>query len=400
MAGFPVQFSSAGPVPTPPATLNAALISLVASQVPDYTAVLPGSLIEDMSSTAVGALATMDQARVDAINSVSPYVANPYLLALLGAQLGIAQGLPANGSVFVVFTGTAGYVIPPGFLVSDGTNQYAIIDGGVIATGGMSSPLYAVATASGVFPIAAGTVTQIVTSVPSPYTGMTVTNHLAGVPAQAAETVESYRARLLAASQVAISGTQTYLKTLLYQVPGVVQRLVSVLQNGSIWEVIVGGGDPYEVAYAIYQGVSSLGLLDGSSTTPRNITVSIFDTPNTYSVVYVNPPSQELTCAITWNTTLPNFSSGLLFDQLAIAAASSYFNSIPVGNPINLNALTAAIQDATASVLTPVNLTSLSYVVKYGGTTQSPTAGTQIIPSVDSETYLYALAADVTCVQG
>jgi hypothetical protein len=53
----------------------------VAAEVPDYTANLPGSLIEDISSTDVQALATIDQARVDAINSFSPYGANAFALA-------------------------------------------------------------------------------------------------------------------------------------------------------------------------------------------------------------------------------------------------------------------------------------------------------------------------------
>ena len=59
------------------------LVALVASENPDYTANLPGSLIEDIASTDVGALTGIDQARVDAINSVTPYGANAFVLAQL-----------------------------------------------------------------------------------------------------------------------------------------------------------------------------------------------------------------------------------------------------------------------------------------------------------------------------
>ena len=48
------------------------------------------------------------------------------------------------------------------------------------------------------------------------------------------------------------TGTTQLLKTLLGQVPGVQQRLVSTRKKSTGWEVIVGGGDPYLVAYAIY----------------------------------------------------------------------------------------------------------------------------------------------------
>lgn len=399
MAGLPpLLFNASGPVATPPATLNANLIALVSTMAPGYTAELPGSLIEDLSSTATGALMTIDQARVDAVNNVAPGTANPYILAQQGQAFGVPQGLAANGSVFVVFTGSAGYVIPPGFLVSDGTNQYAIQDGGVIATGGTSSPLYAVATNSNVFAIPPGSVNQIVTSVPSSYT-LTVTNPLAGVPAQAPETIESYQARVLQAFQVAISGTQTYLKTLLNKVPGVSSRLIAVLINSGRWEVICGGGDPYQVAGAIYAGVSSVGLLTGSSTSGRDITVSIYDVPDTYEIVYVNPPLQTVTIAATWNTTLPNFTSSATVNQYIIGAIQAYINGILVGQPINLLVLYSSVQKAVSPVLAPVNLTTLTFSVTINSSPVTPTAGTSIIPS-DPESYFYISPSGATSVQG
>ena len=394
----PLLFDASGPVVTPPATLNADLIALVAAERPGYTANLPGSLIEDISSTDTGALATIDQARVDAVNSVTPYAANPYILAQLGVQFGLPQGLPSNGSAFVVFTGSAGYVIPPGFVVSDGTNQYAVQDGGTIATGGSSESLYVVATNSSTFAIPAGSINAIVTSVPSPYT-LTVTNALAGTPALAAESIESYRSRLLAAYRVSISGTQTYLKTLLLAVPGVAARLVAVLQNSTNWEVICGGGDPYQVAGAIYAGVSQIGLLVGSATTARNITVSLYDAPDTYSIVYVDPPAQTVEVAVTWNTTLTDFTAGAAVNQYIIAAVLSYINSIMVGQPINLLVLQERVQLAVAPVLPVPNLTTLLFVVKINGSVVDPTAGTSIIPS-DPESYMSIAPTAATSVQG
>ena len=145
-SSLPLLFTASGPIATPPATLLQNLLAAVEAQVPGYTANLPASLIDDISGTDVGALATIDQARVDAVNNVSPYGANPYILAMLGQQFGLPQGLAANGSAYVVFTGSPGYVIPAGFLVGDGTNQYAIQDGGTIATNGLSPSLYVVAT--------------------------------------------------------------------------------------------------------------------------------------------------------------------------------------------------------------------------------------------------------------
>lgn len=402
MSGTPLLFGPEGPVATPPATLNAALIAGVAATNPDYTANLPGTLIEDISSTDTGALVVIDQARVDTVNSVTPYAANPYVLAMQGTMLGVPQGLPANGSVLLVFTGTPGYVISPGFTSTDGTNQYVVPngtgDGGTVASGGTSQPIFAVATVSGIFPIPAGSVTAIVTSVPSPYT-LTVTNPLAGVPAEAAETAESYRSRILVANQVTMTGTAAYLKTLLMALPGVSPRLVSVLQNGIGWEIICGGGDPFQTAGAIYQSGIIPGLLVGSMTTIRNVTVSIFDAPDTYSITYVNPPSQVTTVAALWNTILTNFTATASVNQLMIGAIQAYVNGITVGQPMNLLVMQEQIQAAVSSVLSPINLTTLQFTVTINGVPVAPTAGTSVIAS-DPESYFTASPTAVTAVQG
>jgi len=400
MAGVPpLVFSSTGPVATPPATLQQALLALVATLAPGYTGSLPGSLIEDISSTDVGALITIDQARVDAVNNVSPYAANPFVLYQLGAMFGVPLGTSANGNAYVVFTGSPGYVIPPGFLVSDGTNQYAIQDGGTVSSGGTTLPLYVVATNPGIFAIPPNTITTVVTSVPSPYT-LTVTNTLAGVPATAAETIQAYRSRILQAYQVSIQGTPAYLKTLLLQLPGVSPRLVSIVQQGAYWEVIVGGGDPYRIAGAIYAGVAQIGLLTGSQINPeRNVVVSIFDSPDTYTITFVNPAQQDVTVAVTWNTTLANFTAGATVDQYIISAVSTYLNSIIVGQPINLLVMTEQVQAAVAPVLAAANLTTLEFAVTIGGDPVEPTAGTSIIPS-DPEGYFFASPTSVTSAQG
>jgi len=255
--------TTAGPQATPVATLYDSLINYVSTQVPGYTANLPGSLIDDVAGTDTGALVAIDQARVDAINSVSPYGANAFVLAQLGAQFGVRQGVGANGSVYVQFAGPAGYVFQPGFTVSDGTNQYALQDGGVIQSSGLSPLLYAVATTSGSFAIPANTVNQLVTSVPSAY-AVTVTNPEAGTAATTTQSVQDYRAQVLQAGLVAAIGTPAYLKTLLYKITGVQQQLVSVNAVSGGWQVICGGGDAYAVANAILQGAGDIALLKGS----------------------------------------------------------------------------------------------------------------------------------------
>ncbi|WP_430229746.1 hypothetical protein [Paraburkholderia tropica] len=399
----PLVMTSAGPQPTPPATLNQDLINGVAATQPDYTANLPGLLIEDVSSTATGALVTIDQIRVDAVNSITPYGANAAILAQQGVMLGISQGQPTNTSVNVVFTDTLapGYVIPVGLVVSDGTYQYVIQDGGIIQSGGSTSPLYAVANQSGSWSVPAGSVTQIITSLPTPYnTQITVSNPLAGTAGNpSSESVQSYRSRIMQANQVAGQGTPTYIATLLKEIPGVTPRLVTILQTTFGWEVICGGGDPYAVAFAIYQGVLDLSTIVGSITSARNVAVTITDSPNSYTITYVNPPQQVVTVAATWNTNLTNFTAGAQVNQLASTAIQNYINGIQVGQPINVFAMEDAFQQAVSSVLPIANLTRLLFSVTVNGSPVTPTSGTGIITS-DLESYFAISASGVSVVQG
>jgi len=399
LSALPVlTFGAEGPIPTPPDTLNADLISYVASTVPDYTADLPGGLIEDLSSTGTGVLVSVDQARVEAVNNLSPSTANPYVLNQLGATFGIPQGLAANTSVLVVFSGPAGYVIPAGFIVSDGTYQYQVVDGGVIGSSGTSASLFAVSTQSGSWTPLVNSVTTIVTSVPSGYT-LTVTNPVSGTPGLAPQSVASYRGQVMGAFSGVAQGYADYIKALLVAVPGVTPRLVSVVQVTNGWKIIVGGGDPYAVGGAIYLGTIDLSTLQGSSTTGRNVTVSIVSPPNSYAVPYVNPPVMPFSMDVTWNTTLPSFTAGTQVNQLGQTAMIGYINSIPVGNPINLEYASYLFQEAISSVLSQDLLTTLEFSVYINGVLTPPDAGTSIV-TYDSETYLLATATDVSVAQG
>lgn len=395
---IPLTMTAAGAQPTPVETLRSDLVATVTANDPDFTANLPGSLVEDLVSTATGVMAQMDQSRVDAVNSLTPYGANAAVLAQLGVMFGLPQGTPTNAQVLVEFSGSAGYVIAAGFVVSDGTNQYVVQDGTVIPASGPSPQVLAVATQAGSFAIPAASVTQVVTSVPSGYT-VTVTNPQAGTPSAGAESVASYRSRIMASWQASSTGTPAYLSTLLTQILGVQPRLVTVRQATGGWEVICGGGDQNLVAGAILSAVPDISVLVGSTTTARNVTVSLYQNPNTYSIIYVNPPSQTVTMNVTWNTTQPNFTAGPTVNQQVVAPLQSYINSIPVGQPINLLELNSVFESAAQPTLMPQNISALSYVVSINGTVVTPTAGTNIIPS-DPESYFSAAAGSIVVTQG
>ena len=469
---LPTVITSAGLQPNSPASIRSDLLNSISSQVPGYTAQLPGTLIEDVLSTEVAGIALMDAMRVEWFNSLTPLGGNDFTVNQIGVQTGVLQGAATNASVEVIFNSSSiGFAIPPSFTVSDGTNSYVIQDGGVIQSSGQSAQLYAICTLPGTPPFpSAGTTLTNVTSLPGTITLTPVTAQ-AALPPATAETNAAYRARVLQAQQASAQGMPTFVKTLLSQVQNVQSNLVAIQQGVGGWKIICGGGDQYAVAYAIFQGmfdVSRLvgsvlqitgitnanpgvyttnlnhgysngqtasisgvtpssynvtngtvtvispttfsmgvntsgfsGYVSGGVVTPnlRNISVSLYDYPDTYVIPFVNPPQQTVNIAITWNTISTNYVSNNAMTQAAVPLIISYINNIPVGQPINQFDLIAVFQEATASVLATVLLTRLTFVYQINGIAVSPQSGTGVVAG-DPESYFYASASSITVTQG
>ena len=271
---LPIIMTAAGLLPQLPSDIRTQLDSLVTAEEPGYTSTLPGSMIEDLASTAVYAIILCDQTRVELINSLTPYGANPFILNQLGVLYGIPHGIGSNSSVYLVFTGPDGYLIPVGFTVSDGSYQYVVQDGGSIGTSGSTAPLYAVAIQSGSWAIPANTVTALATSVPSAYT-ITVTNPQPGVAGGVVQTVDEYQGQVVQGIRASAQGMPTYLRTQLQLIPGVQSRLVAIRQiTGGGWQIICGGGDPYAVGQAIYNSIPDFSILVGSVMAVAGITTA------------------------------------------------------------------------------------------------------------------------------
>lgn len=389
---LPTVMTESGLQPQPPATLLAQLLAGVSAVVPGYTANLPGSLVEDISSTDVGALVTCDTARVETVNSLTPRGANAFLLAQLGQMLGVPLGVGSNTSVLVTFTGTPGFVVAKGFTVSDGTYQYIVQTGGIVGdanpTTGLGStiPLFALASLSGTWAVPAGTVTRLVTSVPSSVT-LSVVNQLPGTPGSGAETLTSYRTRVLQANLAASQGMVRYLKTLLGNVSGVQQRLIDVQQTDSGgWMIIVGGGDPYEVANAIWTALFDVSSLSGSELFVADISQASpavvetflnhgFAAGDDIEIANVDPNDYDGSYAVVSSLTEKTFSLGTRYAANNIATISWSGGTV------------------TVTTSSPHGLTSGS-TIAIAGCVPTEYNGTFTCTVVDDDEFTYPLMSD------
>ena len=394
---LPVVMTSAGVLPQTAASLHSQVIDGAIALDPGLTANLPGTLIEDIASTDTSALVLIDQAQVETVNSMTPYGCNLFILNQLGQIYGVQQGVGSNTSVYVVFSGTPGYVIPQGVIVSDGTYQYLTQASGVISAGGTSDSVYCVSTSSGSWGVPANSVTTIVSSVPASIT-LTVTNPNTGIPSSTGQTPEQYRTQVLDAGLVTCSGTPNAIRTALASVSGVQQNLISIRERSNKWEVIVGGGDPYEVANAIFNSIGDPLTLIGSATTARNQNITIYNTPDSYVITYVVPVQQEVTIEIDWKTTATNAVSNDAVQALATEPVRAYLNNLYPGQPINEYELQYIFQEAIVSLVPTPLLTYIDITVTIDGSVVPPSAGTGVVEG-DPEGYFFCPTTGVTTVK-
>src|SRR6185437_1116413 len=257
---FPVVITQQGLQPQTPANLSSQVQANATANSPGITLNLPASLISDMSGTVVGAVSVMDSAKVETVNSLTPYGCNTFALGQLGQlYLGQSQpGVATNTSVNVVFyvPSSIGWVIPNGFLITDGTYTYQIQVGGVIGSTGYSGTLTAIAVQAGAWSIPANTAFTAASSVPSTVAISSITNALAGTPAGSAESWGSFRSRVLTAGLAACTSGPRLIKTFIGALLGAASNLIGVqAANGGIRVVVGGNADVYQIAYAIFTAV-------------------------------------------------------------------------------------------------------------------------------------------------
>lgn len=399
---LPVIVTAAGAQPQDPSDIRAQIQSAAVANSPGATTDLPGILIEDILSTQVPAVSLCDNARVDLVNSLDPGKANQALLIGLGSVNGIQKDQPANTTVTVVFTASqTGYVVPEGLLVGDGTHIFQLNEDTVISGGGTSTTVTATAVQSGAFGVPAGTVNQIKSSVP-PNINLKVTNPADGTPGNPdGESWASYRSRIMIGQRAVCTGGPSLIKTLVSNVPGVQKNLVSAQQASGGIRVIVGGGDSYAVALAIFQAVGDPFILQPKASGGTTEIVTLIDPPNTYSVQRVIPIQQTAALVITWNTNAPNFTGGGAFASRAQPPLVKYLNTLEVGAPINILEMNEIFSNAISGILDPDFLIRLVFQVIIDGSPVAPGTGEYIV-SGDSEGYFFTAVdgSQISVTQG
>ncbi|PIJ74649.1 hypothetical protein BL250_16675 [Erwinia sp. OLTSP20] len=191
---------------------------------------------------------------------------------------------------------------------------------------------------------------------------------------------------------MAVQGTPDCFRSLLQLVDGVQKNLISYRQAAlGKWVAVVGGGDPYEVAYAIYKSVPDISILTNDVSNPsgdevEKKTIEIDVYPDVYRIPFVVPSSQNAMIFITWNTASTSYIDP---DGMAKAVQQNivdYVNSVAVGQPINIFEIQEIFLNSVKD-LVPLSLVSMIQVqVGINGKIKPPVDNSSL---VYGDTYAY-----------
>jgi len=172
--------------------------------------------------------------------------------------------------------------------------------------------------------------------------------------------------------------------------------------NGT-WTITTVSGNPFAFTISYNSSGTYTGggvvTVGSTGTIPRNVSVTVYDQPDSYVIPFVIPPQQPVLVQITWNTTSTNVVSNSAIQTLSTAPVQAYINGLGPGQPINIYELQYVFQQAVVSLIPTPLLTHIAVQVTLNGVVTPPISDTGIILG-DPEGYYYVSSTGVTTVRG
>lgn len=302
-----MEITENGIIPATPIQIREKLLQEVQAEIPEFSN-LPSGLENNLIDESVIILAQIQDMVVNAMNSVAPTYANDYLIKELGAAFGLTMKDKALPIGSITFTGTPATYIPAGIEVKndDGSKSFKTTVSGVIGANRTVN-----ITCEGVdyydTPTPENTLTNIVNQV----IGVeSCTNPNDITESVEAETIKEYRERFQLKAMANKIGTPATITTNLLLVKGVVKRLLNFraaqINDGdkakAVLEVVVGGGDDYEVANALFNSTIYPDFYysnPSSGESQRKIDINVEFNGVAFPITFTRPKIKQLSIEIT-----------------------------------------------------------------------------------------------------
>lgn len=277
--------------------------------------------------------------------------ANDLLFFLMGDDRNIRRKGAYQSEVTLRFTATAGTIIPQDFRVQDPTSgiTFRTYEESLITSTTGIIDVLAYTKETNIPTIGIGAITKIVDNTPN----IQVTNIDSPTQPQDIESIESYKNRVRMRYRNPKFGSFGSLLGEIEAVEGVDTRLVGfrqseITESGSKWnafEVVVGGGNPINIAYAIYLagGINGFRYLSNPSggESQRTVTQNLRVRNQTIPIKFTRPKKLDLEIKVSVKFQNVEASSASI-EALTQAKMDDYINNVPIGVPLNTISLANA----------------------------------------------------------
>ena len=367
-----MKIGNTGVIKDDPTVIRERLLNQAIEKVEGFTD-LPSGIQNNLIDESILDIVEIQDMLSNVMNSVSPSYANDFIVKELGAAFGLKIKDKALPNTTITFYGLAGVVIPEGLEVgnADGSKKFITTKSDIINAAGQVS-IYCKGADYYDTPTPANTLNVLLNQV---LNVTSCTNLNDAVESTPAETISEFRSRFQTRAQANRSGTVAALDNALKEIEGTVDRLCTykasqIIEEGvkeAVIEVVVGGGDDYQVALAIFNSVLYPDIfVSNPSGDETNRTVNINVTFNSvdFPIVYTRPKINQLSIniSLTVQSGFINIPSEA-FTLLLRPYYEDYINNLKIGYSPNGYAFDDLIYQCfkdnfySISIITGINYT-------------------------------------------
>ena len=301
-----MQIGNTGVIKDDPTVIRERLLNQAIEKVEGFTN-LPSGIQNNLLDESVLDIAEIQDMLANVMNSISPSYANDFIVRELGAAFGLKIKDKALSNTTITFYGLPGVVIPEGVAIgnADGSKKFITTKSDIINAAGQVS-IYCEGADYYDTPTPANTLNVLLNKI---LNVTSCTNLNDAVESTPAETISEFRGRFQTRAQANRSGTVATLDNALKEVEGTVDRLCTykdsqIIKDGvkeAVIEVVVGGGNDYQVALAIFNVLYPNIFVSNPSGDETNRTVNINVTFNgvNFPITYTRPKINQLSVSIS-----------------------------------------------------------------------------------------------------
>lgn len=367
-----MKIGNTGVIKDDPTVIRERLLNQAIEKVEGFTK-LPSGIQNNLIDESVLDIVEIQDMLSNVMNSVSPSYANDFIVKELGAAFGLKIKDKALPNTTITFYGLQGVVIPEGLEVgnADGSKKFITTKSDIINAAGQVS-IYCEGADYYDTPTPANTLNVLLNQVLNVTSCTNLNDAVESIPA---ETISEFRSRFQTRAQANRSGTVATLDNNLKEIEGTVDRLCTykasqIIEEGvkeAVIEVVVGGGDDYQVALAIFNSVLYPDIFvsnPSGSETNRTVNINVTFNSVDFPIVYTRPKINQLSIniSLTVQSGFINIPSEA-FTLLLRPYYEDYINNLKIGYSPNGYAFDDLIYQCfkdnfySISIITGINYT-------------------------------------------